>query len=54
MQFLREEGRRVYAMPNAILKAFAEAVLGVVARVEEEATGRLKMLQQEAGHLERS
>jgi hypothetical protein len=54
MQFLREEGRRVYVMPNALLKAFAEAVLGVVARVEEEVTGRLQILQQEAGRLERS
>lgn len=33
LQFLREEARRIYAMPNSLLKAFAEAVLGIVAKV---------------------
>lgn len=41
-------------MPNSLLKAFAESVLGIVGKVEEEVTERLKVLQQESGRLERS
>lgn len=33
LQFLREEARRIYTMPNSLLKAFAETVFGVVAKV---------------------
>jgi hypothetical protein len=33
VQFLRDEAKRVYCMSNALLKAFAESVKGIVHKI---------------------